>query len=417
MGLSAVYEIGSSEYRERLQNLGRVAYDALLKNQVRFDTRDIQSADIYEDDDVLRIGLLNREYSSAKLTPNKYWVFTHKTFQEYMAAFYLVKCEKISKTNVLDKVVDSVDLGTLCLFIAGMLGRDAAPLFDILKQRLTSGVQPFYHYMTLGLSCLYETGHPRMFVDLISDEIVRSKIIAFDHSALISKACLEGLTELISHCNEVSAAERSSRPQLIELDLANNFGSHKLLDVLCDSKYFESVMITVLVSEDKNPLTNVALMSLKCLLLRIECQDVTNDFVLDMSNSVHLKQLNIGLFDLDDVSSFAEYVLKNSNLKSMLRLNNTLEYLGLNGQFRAEEMFCGVGQQISRHPSLKCLYSTFSSNGLLAERRQVMAEILEQSLTLTTWHINTEVLISPALQLSEQKPFLIFDISYARWML
>ena len=72
---------------DELNQLGETAFEALLKNQLYF-SRDDQTS---ESTDFLQLPFLSREPSLSKIRPKPCYAFTHKTFQEYFAAFYLAQ--------------------------------------------------------------------------------------------------------------------------------------------------------------------------------------------------------------------------------------------------------------------------------------------------------------------------------------
>ena len=69
-----------------LNQLGKMAFEALLKNQLYFTQDEMKSPPTV---DFLRLPFLSREPSVSKIRPTPCYAFTHKTFQEYFAAFYL----------------------------------------------------------------------------------------------------------------------------------------------------------------------------------------------------------------------------------------------------------------------------------------------------------------------------------------
>ena len=73
----------SERYREQLNQLGQIAFEALLKNRLYFSKEEMRS------ENVLQLWFVTREPSRNKIKPTECYAFTHKTFQEYFAAFYL----------------------------------------------------------------------------------------------------------------------------------------------------------------------------------------------------------------------------------------------------------------------------------------------------------------------------------------
>ncbi|XP_067016042.1 protein NLRC3-like [Acropora muricata] len=73
----------SERCREQLNQLGQVAFEALLKNRLYFSEEEMRS------ETVLQLFFVTCEPSRSKMKPTECYAFTHKTFQEYFAALYL----------------------------------------------------------------------------------------------------------------------------------------------------------------------------------------------------------------------------------------------------------------------------------------------------------------------------------------
>ncbi|XP_015753963.1 PREDICTED: NACHT, LRR and PYD domains-containing protein 3-like [Acropora digitifera] len=73
----------SERCREQLNQLGQIAFEALLKNRLYFSEEEMRSKN------VLQLCFVTREPSRSKIKPRECYAFTHKTFQEYFAALYL----------------------------------------------------------------------------------------------------------------------------------------------------------------------------------------------------------------------------------------------------------------------------------------------------------------------------------------
>ena len=70
---------------DQLNQLGKLALDALVRDQLAFTTEELRGHSA----EFLEFGLLSREASASKIKPKPSYAFTHKTFQEYFAAFHL----------------------------------------------------------------------------------------------------------------------------------------------------------------------------------------------------------------------------------------------------------------------------------------------------------------------------------------
>ena len=73
----------SERYRNQLNQLGKMAFEALWKNRLYFSGEERNSGDF------LQLCFVTREPSRSKMKPTPCYAFTHKTFQEYFAALYL----------------------------------------------------------------------------------------------------------------------------------------------------------------------------------------------------------------------------------------------------------------------------------------------------------------------------------------
>ena len=73
----------SERCREQVNQLGQIAFEALLKNRLYFSKEEMRS------ENFLQLCFVTREPSRSKIKPSECYAFTHKTFQEYFAALYL----------------------------------------------------------------------------------------------------------------------------------------------------------------------------------------------------------------------------------------------------------------------------------------------------------------------------------------
>ena len=73
------------KYMDQLNQLGKLALEALLKDQLAFTPGELES----QSREFLQLGFLSREASVSKIRPKPTYAFIHKTFQEFFAAFHL----------------------------------------------------------------------------------------------------------------------------------------------------------------------------------------------------------------------------------------------------------------------------------------------------------------------------------------
>ena len=72
-------------YTVQLNQLGKLALEALLKDQLSFTLGELRG----QTTEFLQFGFLSREASASKIKPKPTYAFIHKTFQEYFAAFHI----------------------------------------------------------------------------------------------------------------------------------------------------------------------------------------------------------------------------------------------------------------------------------------------------------------------------------------
>ena len=118
----------SAVYRDEMINLGKLAFHAMQKDRLYFD-----ETEILDLEDVVNLGFLSKETSRSKINPACRYVFLHKSFQEYLAAYYLTEQLKLNFEEILSHVCSQVGtLWQVIVFSAGMLGNDAQRFLEAL---------------------------------------------------------------------------------------------------------------------------------------------------------------------------------------------------------------------------------------------------------------------------------------------
>ena len=127
-------------FEEDVLALGQLAWTCLLNDRQSFPERELAQCEAKNQNLVARkIGLLYMEESRKRINPqHEYW-FLHKTFQEYLAAAFIVHKLQEGGLNVFEYITFDDLVGKYAqvfLFVFGMLGEKATALFTQIGEKL-----------------------------------------------------------------------------------------------------------------------------------------------------------------------------------------------------------------------------------------------------------------------------------------
>ena len=127
-------------FEEDVLALGQLAWTCLLNDRQSFPERELAQCEVKNQNLVARkIGLLYMEESRKRINPqHEYW-FLHKTFQEYLAAAFIVHKLQEGGLNVFEYITFDDLVGKYAqvfLFVFGMLGEKATVLFTQIGEKL-----------------------------------------------------------------------------------------------------------------------------------------------------------------------------------------------------------------------------------------------------------------------------------------
>ena len=133
------------QFEESLLALGELAWTCLLEDRHFFREGELATFEsMYKDLVAREIGLVFKEASLKKIMPQHEYHFFHKTFQEYLAAWYLALKLLREEINVVsDFQLDfHEDIASkyrqVFLFVCGILGDEASILFKQIGEKLES---------------------------------------------------------------------------------------------------------------------------------------------------------------------------------------------------------------------------------------------------------------------------------------
>ena len=123
--------------------LGELAWMCLLSDRHGFREKELAELERRYKGLVSRhIGLLYKEESLKRLTPQHEYYFLHKTFQEYLAAAYVAHKLRRNQLNLFERLSfdDLVHkYRQVFLFVSGILGMEASILFAQIGEELKNG--------------------------------------------------------------------------------------------------------------------------------------------------------------------------------------------------------------------------------------------------------------------------------------
>ena len=127
-------------FEEDIFALGQLAWECLLNDRQSFSEGKLAEREVKNQNMVARkIGLLYMEESRKRINPqHEYW-FLHKTFQEYLAAAFIVYKLQKGELNVFEYTTfnDLVEkYPQVFLFVSGMMGEKATVLFTQIGRKL-----------------------------------------------------------------------------------------------------------------------------------------------------------------------------------------------------------------------------------------------------------------------------------------
>ncbi|XP_035691183.1 uncharacterized protein LOC118426046 [Branchiostoma floridae] len=169
-----------SNIHEALRGLGKLSWEGLQQDQLQFNIDDIRQEYVANADDMLSMGLLTRDRSFSRIERTWNGAFLHKTFQEYMAAYYI--SELIKNERKREKGIECLR----CVFgmtepsneyslvfesrhrykevqdmLPEVLGENSGQLFELFVEELTNtevdegdrALLSFICVMSLGRAC------------------------------------------------------------------------------------------------------------------------------------------------------------------------------------------------------------------------------------------------------------------------
>ncbi|XP_078598253.1 NLR family CARD domain-containing protein 4-like [Branchiostoma floridae x Branchiostoma japonicum] len=126
-----------TEVAELLLQFGKLALEALLRNEALLDLTEVERAKVNWEL-LLKLGVVSLEMSSSRLHPRKQLNFSHKTMQEFLAGRYYVAHALVNQDIVellqLTSITKVLELSNLLQFTCGCDSRAAQAVMEELSK-------------------------------------------------------------------------------------------------------------------------------------------------------------------------------------------------------------------------------------------------------------------------------------------
>ncbi|XP_035684209.1 NLR family CARD domain-containing protein 4-like [Branchiostoma floridae] len=124
-----------TEVAESLLQLGKLALEALLRNETLIDLTEAKREKV-DWELLFKLGVVSLEVSSSKLHPRKQLNFSHKTMQEFLAGRYVARAlvnQNIVELLQLTSIAKALELGNLLQFTCGCDSRATQAVMEELS--------------------------------------------------------------------------------------------------------------------------------------------------------------------------------------------------------------------------------------------------------------------------------------------
>ena len=165
-------------FEDSLLVLGELAWRCLEEGRFSFREKElVEFESTHESLAARKLGLVFKEASLRKINPQHEYFFFHKTFQEYLAAFYLAhmllkQMVDFSEFNFYRDLVERYE--QVFIFMSGILGEEAGLLFEQIGKKLKDKNWDWWN-------CLEEeaTFFHECFIESRNDEQVAMALCSF----------------------------------------------------------------------------------------------------------------------------------------------------------------------------------------------------------------------------------------------
>ncbi|XP_068687962.1 uncharacterized protein [Montipora foliosa] len=210
------------QFEANILVLGELAWECLLNDRHSFREDELTKFGRSDDKLVVRyLGLVFKEESLKRLKPNHEYFFLHKSFQEYMAAFYIAHKLRRNQFKVferlsLDELV--IKFRQVFLFVCGILLEHASTLFTQIGEELKiywDWLQCNAEETLFFLDSFSESGNPEQMADTLFPFIPFPRVLQlFVNPDEVGNYVGGNLVRLLSTCTGIPEVPKPAEVHL-----------------------------------------------------------------------------------------------------------------------------------------------------------------------------------------------------------
>ena len=295
------------------ETLGKLAYESLLEDSLSFRESDLKALS----DKTIQfttMGFLYKEVSELKIKPDHTYWFLHKTFQEYLVAFYFTnkfERQELTIDDMVEQLKDTTKFVQVLMFVSGMLHKK-------------DDVQNYKAFVKkLGMVLLQSNGRNEVVCILCA--VLSESLVDKDIADIIHQFLPESLLSTLSYGGYVSR----TLPRILNL-LCTEDGVNKEV-------HFKKLVLSVykIITSDLGLICKALKEKLKVRILELRSCSLRDESAHDLADmlshnrTVEKLIIDNNLFTAEGAKILAGNLRQNTTLKAFHFNSNDVGDIGI----------------------------------------------------------------------------------------
>ena len=284
-------------FEDSLLVLGELAWRCLEEGRFSFCEKElVEFESTHESLAARKLGLVFKEASLRKINPQHEYFFFHKTFQEYLAAFYLAhmllkQMVDFSELNFYRDLVESYK--QVFIFMSGILGEEAGLLFEQIGKKLKDENWDWHECSEVEATFFHDCFSESRNYEKVAMALCSS--IPFPQTITIDLSDEETTTEWFIILNACTSSSQLQLPVHLAIrsvfdDVQANVNNDLLADFVAFNTRLQTLSFSVMYMTKE-------ITTLVCRVLRVDstaysftlevtCSNISSVEVVEISNSL-----------------------------------------------------------------------------------------------------------------------------------